>query len=675
MNSVPQSDAASQQKDAVSFASLEKTLDHIVEHTEASETETTEPDIKRKFQGYCPAHKDHDPSLSISLKEDKILLYCHACGVEKTNDICEALRITEAQLFANHYSITVVEFAKEKRLPERSLVALCGLQDSNPPGKYISIPYPDEAGLKPVWNRKRYPGKKFPCDKKANPVLYGLPVLKHARKQGQLVIVEGESDCWTLWHHQIPAVGVPSATMAKKVIKAAHLAGIPHVYLHREPDRGGDKLVKDMAEHRQTLDYQGEVKVFSCPGFKDPSEMHIALVDRLKDEASYKKEFKEQLDKALGAARPIDEVVKEIDAATGKRQSATATDADVVQEDDYLETLADVAETYQPLEYFWYPWIPYSEITIVNGDSGVGKSYANCAVAAYRAMGIPLPCDDRPYPPIRSLIINNEDHNDRIFERMQSLPIKVDLGSGLIQLWKEDWKPFHANNAAHIKRLEKMIEEKGIQALWLDSLESILHEVDINRDVEVIPKLRMLLDLAKRYKIPVVINHHLNSTVGVKATQRSRGSKQIIAVSRSTLTFDKLYGEDPTERAISHAKVNYAPEAKTLTFHIVPHPDRKAAFKWGSVKDITADQLMNQKVVGENELKEDHYRTAEYLVEKGDCQWLRLNVISAAFPHIPKPHLSGRILKLLRTKGYVDWREGGEYRANEKACKLVRGEL
>jgi len=82
-----------------------------------------------------------------------------------------------------------------------------------------------------------------------------------------------------------------------------------------------------------------------------------------------------------------------------------------------LPTLAEIAKTYRTLDYFWYPWIPYAEVTIINGDGGVGKSYLNCAIVAHRAMGLArlaLPGDDQVFPPMRSLIINNEDHNDRI---------------------------------------------------------------------------------------------------------------------------------------------------------------------------------------------------------------------------------------------------------------------
>ena len=40
-------------------------------------------------------------------------------------------------------------------------------------------------------------------------VPYGLERLDEARKAGYLVLVEGESDCWTLWYQGFPALGIP----------------------------------------------------------------------------------------------------------------------------------------------------------------------------------------------------------------------------------------------------------------------------------------------------------------------------------------------------------------------------------------------------------------------------------------------------------------------------------
>ena len=40
--------------------------------------------------------------------------------------------------------------------------------------------------------------------------LYGLSRLGEAREAGTITLVEGESDCHTLWHSGFPAIGLPA---------------------------------------------------------------------------------------------------------------------------------------------------------------------------------------------------------------------------------------------------------------------------------------------------------------------------------------------------------------------------------------------------------------------------------------------------------------------------------
>jgi hypothetical protein len=49
------------------------------------------------WQAVCPAHDDKHPSLSITTRNEKILVFCHArCSIES---ICAALKIKVSDLF------------------------------------------------------------------------------------------------------------------------------------------------------------------------------------------------------------------------------------------------------------------------------------------------------------------------------------------------------------------------------------------------------------------------------------------------------------------------------------------------------------------------------------------------------------------------------------------------
>ena len=73
---------------------LQKTFNDIVERTRAKSIGTAD-----SFSGLCPAHDDKSASLSITLENDRILLYCHAgCNID---DICLSVGIEKSDLFAS----------------------------------------------------------------------------------------------------------------------------------------------------------------------------------------------------------------------------------------------------------------------------------------------------------------------------------------------------------------------------------------------------------------------------------------------------------------------------------------------------------------------------------------------------------------------------------------------
>ena len=71
---------------------INQTFNRIVELTKATSSGTG-----GQYSGICPAHHDKSPSLSISIQQGQILLFCHA-GCD-TNQILRKLGITIQNLF------------------------------------------------------------------------------------------------------------------------------------------------------------------------------------------------------------------------------------------------------------------------------------------------------------------------------------------------------------------------------------------------------------------------------------------------------------------------------------------------------------------------------------------------------------------------------------------------
>ena len=230
--------------------------------------------VSRSGEGWtarCPAHDDHHRSLSVHHRDGKWLIKCHAgCDWQ---GIIAALGLSASDLFetpsigeggrpisldqratvqpsrtstspANAAAgLTLDQYATAKGLPVDFLKG-CGISEftyNHRPA--LRMPYLGAAGEElAVRFRISLKGDRFRWKSGTKPCLYGLHRLAEARGSGEVVLVEGESDCHTLWHHGIAALGVPGAANWSEERDARHLEGIETIYVVIEPDRGGEAV-------------------------------------------------------------------------------------------------------------------------------------------------------------------------------------------------------------------------------------------------------------------------------------------------------------------------------------------------------------------------------------------------------------------------------------------------
>jgi P4 family phage/plasmid primase-like protien len=166
------------------------------------------------------------------------------------------------------------ELAEAKGLPLGFLKEL-GWHDAYwPPGgkggqPAVCIPYRDERGQVVA---KRYrlaltneEGPRFKWEPGARARPYGLDRLEDAKKKGFILLVEGESDCATLWLCGFPTLGLPGKDSWQPEW-ARYLEGIEKVYLWKEPD--ADRLPHKVASDVPRL------LVIEAPGYvKDPNSL------------------------------------------------------------------------------------------------------------------------------------------------------------------------------------------------------------------------------------------------------------------------------------------------------------------------------------------------------------------------------------------------------------------
>lgn len=246
--------------------------------------------VRRSGEGWtakCPAHKDNQNSLSVHRRDGKWLLKCHAgCNWQA---IIASIDAAPGELFdagngkgANHPpskrataqpdGLTLERYAAAKALPVGFLKE-CGLSNVIFAGRSaVRVPYLGTAGEElAIRFRVALAGDRFRWKSGSKPCLYGLNRISDARAAAQVTLVEGESDVHTLWHHGIPAIGLPGATNWREDRDAKYFDGIETIYIVIEPDKGGQSVRKWLAQSA----IRARAKLLRLPA-KDPSAMHTA---------------------------------------------------------------------------------------------------------------------------------------------------------------------------------------------------------------------------------------------------------------------------------------------------------------------------------------------------------------------------------------------------------------
>lgn len=293
-------------------------IDELVNYKEEYTKFVQKPEFKHdRMVSLCPFHDDRKPSFSVDLKTGKFV--CFACGkagnyvsfraeldgtsnADAYKKILREHGVDETKKEpAKPKNYTVEDYAAEKKLPAEWLHMVCSLeskqeQDGTP---YVKIPYFNiESKVQVTRKRMGNHSFKWGYGSAGKMIPYGLWRKEGMEVAGYTILVEGESDSQTLWFLGYPALGIPGASTFKPEW-VEDLKSIETLYIHKEPDRGGQTFFEKVTEALKNAGYKGEVKTFSCAdaGEKDPSALYIKLG---KDAAQ------DKLDELLENAKVVD---------------------------------------------------------------------------------------------------------------------------------------------------------------------------------------------------------------------------------------------------------------------------------------------------------------------------------------------------------------------------------
>jgi DNA-binding transcriptional ArsR family regulator len=246
------------------------------------------------YMACCPAHNDTNPSLHLSESPDGTLLWkcfagCPQDAVQRELERIAGMRPATARPIAPRRrqqqqpasdapemaqalrNFGIAELADAKRLDAEKLIAwhVRELPDGG-----IEIPYLTREGEQhAVRYRLALEGdNRFRWRRGDTPILYGLWRLPEWDDADTIYLCEGESDTWSLWHADLPALGIPSASTWKSEWWR-EVEGFERIVLIADADDAGAGLAQKLAETCSDS-LRERVHVLRLPdGIKDANEL------------------------------------------------------------------------------------------------------------------------------------------------------------------------------------------------------------------------------------------------------------------------------------------------------------------------------------------------------------------------------------------------------------------
>lgn len=491
--------------------------------------------VRKSSKGWmacCPAHDDRTPSLSINLgKDGQVLLHCFTgCTYDA---IVQALDLQVSDLFprdstmplrqkkAIQQSISLLDIAQAKKIPWKLLCNLGIVEEA----RGLRIPYylPDGTPAPRYRIRTALTAKEGSWWNKAAGDItpYGLERLEEARQAGFLVLVEGESDCWTLWYQRFPALGLPGAEMASK-LKVEYLTGIERLYVVREPDAAGTHFVEEIAHLLTACSWQGTAWMVALSNAKDPNDLHQ------QDWKGFRATFQQALDQA----QPLYHF-EPTPTPSEPEPSATSLFPALVTLEELL------AEP--PSKTHWIiPDLLPEGLLLLGGKPKQGKSWLALALAITIASGGTI-LNTYQAAQGEVLFLSLEDTTRRLQARSkQLLSVAPLLPSGIT--FATAWPRLDDGG---LVQLEAYIQtQPQLRCIVIDTWAKIAPRVrGRSQYEEEYTSLSFLKQLAESYHLSILLIHHLRKTQAQDVLDEVMGSTAMIGAVDAILILKRERGE------------------------------------------------------------------------------------------------------------------------------------
>ncbi len=264
--------------------------------------------------------------------------------------------------------------------------------------------------------------------------------------------------------------------------------------------------------------------------------------------------------------------------------------------------------TAKPIDWLWYPYIPYGKLTVIQGDPGEGKSTFVLNLVSLLTNGQMMP-DGYPIPgPGVAIYQCAEDGMaDTIKPRLEKAGANCNKVAYIIDdditLTLEDG------------RIESAIQETGATVFIIDPLQAFIPpDADMQSATKMRSVMRRLANTAEKHNCAVILIGHMNKGkgAGTKNLYRGLGSIDIAAIARSVLMISRDENR-PSMRYMYPIKSSLAPEGSAIAFSILD----SGCVEWHGRYELDTTALIDSITIKTTKREKARAKMVQ-LLEQGD---------------------------------------------------------
>ena len=260
----------------------------------------------------------------------------------------------------------------------------------------------------------------------------------------------------------------------------------------------------------------------------------------------------------------------------------------------------------KPVEWLWYPYIPFGKLTVIQGDPGEGKSTFVLNLVSILTNGYAMPDGYKLSGPGIAIYQCAEDGmadtiKPRLVQAGANCKRVAYIVDNDIALTLEDG------------RIDSAIQETGANLLIIDPIQAFIPpDADMLSATKMRSVLRKLAATAEKHHCAVILIGHMNKGSGAKSLYRGLGSIDIAAIARSVLMISRDENR-PGIRYMYPIKSSLAPEGAAIAFSF----NNCGGLEWQGRYELNTAALIDSVTVKTSKREKARAKMLQ-LLEQGD---------------------------------------------------------